>query len=251
VSASLDVTTVKTLPDHERCDTHRHYKLSCAQYEQLIARADHRCEICRRGQLGRKLFIDHDGALWSVRGLLCNTSLRSGNRFSRAASDYLDNAWWIQQCHAIGVPVKPLGSQPPVGSAFRNQWGVVWIHTRQDHWHAPMQPGRGSTGPFWETLYRAYGPQNLAPVDLPLALTDGSLPRQVEYALRSAAGADWPNLRILLGLPEPAPRKRAREWSARGSLPWLETPEKTVHALRAFLTPDECLRIAELLVEGA
>lgn len=249
---SAEVT--RTLPDHDRCSVHRHYKLSCGQYELLISRAGHCCEICRRRHPHRKLFIDHCGPLWAVRGLLCNgcnSRLEDDKRFSQAAADYLDNAWWMQQCAAIGVPADRRDAQPPVGSSVRNQWGVVYIHTRQDSWFAPMQPGRGHASPFWGTLCSAYGPQNLAPVDLRAEMAAGTLPREVIYVMRNGTNPEWTHIRELAGLAEPEPRKKTREWSARDSLPWLATPEKTVHALRAFLTPDECHRIVELFNEGA
>lgn len=244
----------RTLPDHERCDRHRHYKLSCEQYESLITRAGHLCEICRRvpGAPGRlKLFIDHGGPLWAVRGLLCtgcNTRLEYENRFSQAASDYLDRSWWKQQCAAHGIPVDPRNAQPPVGSAFRNQWGVIWIHARQDWWHAPRQPARGTVVPFWDSLYNAYGPHNLVPVDLRAGLADGSLPDSVEYALRNSVS--WSDLRALLVLPPPPPSNVPGAYVARDSVSWLKTPESAARELRALLSRDERLRLAELLSRG-
>lgn len=64
------------MSQHAFCLTHRQYRLNCADFEELIARATGRCEICglpaERNHRG-KLAIDHDHLLgrWAVRGLLC------------------------------------------------------------------------------------------------------------------------------------------------------------------------------------
>lgn len=77
--------------------SHKRYSLSCDEFEDLLARSDHKCEICRRpgSDTGHgQLFIDHDPrlGLWAVRGLLCascNSKLANGNAFSEAAEAYL------------------------------------------------------------------------------------------------------------------------------------------------------------------
>lgn len=248
------VTAVRTSPDHDSCTRHRRYMMNCHQFEGLIKRSGGVCEICRRllakAYLG-KLAIDHRGPLWAVRGLLCNgcnNRLGDDNSDFEGAAEYLENAWWKQQCKALGLPTwrQP---EPPIGSAIRNQWGILWVHTEEDSWWAPTQDGHGWPRHTWGRLYDSYGPHNLAPVDLREELAANTLPSSVDYALRTAECAA--DVRVTLGLPEPF-RTKGREWSPRDSLPWLATPERTAAALRVFLTPEECLRVAELLTpEGA
>lgn len=76
---------------------HKHYSLSCEEFEALLARANHSCEICGRPGVEtghEKLFIDHDPriGLWAVRGLLCgscNSRLANDNAFSEEVEAYL------------------------------------------------------------------------------------------------------------------------------------------------------------------
>ena len=191
------------------------------------------------------LHIDHDGPLWAVRGLLCgscNIRLGKDATFS-GAPEYLANAWWVRQCEAIGVPAGPR-SEPPIGSAIRNQFGAIWVRHSGTLWYAAAERG-GPNMMLWDRLYSSYGPHNLAPCDLRAAYENGSLPYKVKYAIENAA--DWTAVRALLGVPDPKPRVK-REWQPRDGLPWLATPEKTAQALQIFLTPEECRRIAELLL---
>lgn len=164
------MTEIRTPPDHATCKTHRHYKLNCDQYESLLRRSGQHCEICQRSCAKTshgKLFIDHQYALWGVRGLLCNpcnSRLRSGPSSWQRAERYLANSWWEQQCSALGLPAgrRP---EPGVGSAIRNQWGTIWINAG-DWWRAPTQKGHGWSPTNWQGLYRAYGPHNLVPFNM-------------------------------------------------------------------------------------
>lgn len=247
-------TMVRTLPDHDRCNTHRGYKLSCDQYESLLARCGQRCEICRyvNGAPGRlKMHIDHRGPRWAVRGLLCNgcnTRLQDANAFSGAAARYLVRPWWKRQCAAHGIPADPRNAQPPVGSAIRNQWGVIWMHVSQDRWLAPIQPGKGTPLPGWSGLYDAYGPHNLAPFDLAAELAAGTLHHSVEYAIRNSVNMHV--FRSQLGLPPPEPARVRGAYVSRDAVSWLATPASVALQLRAVLSAEECRRVAEILTEG-
>lgn len=66
---------------HGTC-RHKTYLLTCARFDQLIARARGRCELCRALPTEKKLHIDHDHRFgWmAVRGLLCG---RCNNRIER------------------------------------------------------------------------------------------------------------------------------------------------------------------------
>jgi Recombination endonuclease VII len=239
-----------TLPEHDRCDNHRKYRLSCQQLENLIERSGQRCEICRTPSARtswQRLHIDHCGPLWAVRGLLCgnwNICLEDDKAGSPEAKNYLANAWWERRCAAIGVPTT-LRPEPPIGSAIRNQFGVIYIRRNDYLWDAERQNNRNSPSMQWDRLYRSYGPHNLEPFDLRAALDSGSLEHSVGWALKNAAY--YAEVRAVLGIPEPTPKPRVKEWSPRQSLPWLETPEATAAALRRLVTPEECAEIARLL----
>lgn len=117
----------KTLPAHQSCN-HLLYKLSCVDYEDLIARCGNRCEIC--GTPGpqaprAKLFIDHDHryGLYAIRGLLCarcNVLMRDVDRCRRVderAEAYMANAWFLWRL------VNPAGRQgAPVDPRVRGGW---------------------------------------------------------------------------------------------------------------------------------
>lgn len=89
-------------PKHPSC-YHKGYRLSCAEYDDLLAKADGRCMLCTTAA---KLNIDHDHALgdWAVRGLvckLCNVHLRyidAGTAWaSPSVTTYLQGAWHLHQ----------------------------------------------------------------------------------------------------------------------------------------------------------
>jgi hypothetical protein len=120
------LTETRTLPAHESCN-HLLYKLSCADYEALLARCGNRCEICGvRGEDAprRKLFIDHDHryGLYAIRGLLCarcNILMRDVDRCRRTddrATGYLANAWFMWRL------VNPPGSEKRTDPRVRGGW---------------------------------------------------------------------------------------------------------------------------------
>ena len=163
------MTDGKTLPDHARCDTHRGYKLSCDQYERLLARSGQLCEICRKSVAHtqcQKLHIDHCGPKWAVRGLLCthcNTRLRDGHGWFEGSGEYLAKTWWVQECARLGIPTQ-LGPEPCIGSAVRDQHGVTWIRLGDSQWHSEGKSGKSYL--TWKGLYDMRGPQNMAPFDV-------------------------------------------------------------------------------------
>lgn len=93
---------------HETCH-HTAYQMNCAEFDQLLARAEGRCEIC--SAVGTetakgKLVIDHQHGmplgLGAVRGLLCMScnwilgKVDEGQREpTEAAAAYLANAWHV------------------------------------------------------------------------------------------------------------------------------------------------------------
>jgi hypothetical protein len=161
--------------------------------------------------------------------------------------DYIARPWWRRECERLGLPADR-APEPDIGSAIRNQFGLIWIRIHSEpgsNWEMPRQRGQHRTPMKWNALYNDYGAHNLLPYDLRQAIADGTAPVEVDWWVREAFG--WTEIRGALGLPEPEPKRKVPEWSPRDSLPWLSNPEATVRALRAFLTPEECLRIGELL----
>ena len=92
--------------NHTSC-YHTGYALTCAEYDDLLRRADNHCMLCRaKRRTGRSLNIDHDHALgrWAVRGLVCdrcNQALRYVDAKEKpdwlGIRRYLDNAWHLSQ----------------------------------------------------------------------------------------------------------------------------------------------------------
>lgn len=245
------MTETSTYADHDTCSNHRRYKLSCQQYEGLLDRAGGICEMCRRplarGPRGR-LAIDHLGPLWAVRGLLCNgcnSGLGDGDLGYRNAAEYLANAWWVQQCAMLGFPLT-IRPEPEVGSAIRNQLGVVWVHQCKGLWAANTQCGNHWYPRRWEDLFDGYGPHNMVPYDLRAAYWDDSMPDGLRYAVEN--GLDWGAFRVAVGLSEAPVAEAEPRRGVRGAIPWLATPETTARILRHYLTKDERLRVAELLI---
>jgi hypothetical protein len=243
------VTEAKTLPDHERCNSHRHYKLSCAQYEGLLAESGHACQICRRPARElkqRKLHIDHCGSLWAVRGLLCiscNGRLRDGRHSPEWAAEYLAATWWERQCAVIGVPAGR-SPEPPVGSAIRNQWGIVWINPGGGIWRTPNQGGHSWPGLFWPSLRDSYGPHNLVPFDLAAALGEGGAE---EFRWEIEREPFWAPVRATIGLTEPERKPSTPELVLNGHL---GTPEDAARTLRSRMSREDQMRLARILLEA-
>lgn len=88
---------------HASC-YHASYRLTCAEYDDLLRLAKGRCKICKEPT--ETFYIDHDHTLgeWAVRGLLCNgcnlrlAKVEAGRHKTTAAvSRYLANAWHKRQ----------------------------------------------------------------------------------------------------------------------------------------------------------
>jgi len=162
-------SATKTLPDHRSCLTHRNYKLGCEQYERLLARSGGQCEICGRAgseNPGGKLYIDHFGPRWAVRGLLCvscNSRLSHNEPFPWCAR-YVADAWWMQECARVGVPAA-IAPEPPIGSAVRDQWQALWVREPDGEWHPQGRWHPAIPHVSWQWLYDYRGPQNLVPFE--------------------------------------------------------------------------------------
>jgi hypothetical protein len=160
----MAVTLTRTLPDHGRCDTHEHYLLSCADYEELLAESSGGCQICgfpaaRMPQ--QKLYIDHDGYLWAVRGLLCiscNSGLGNYHHPTPAGADrYLANAWHLRKAAHLGVSLTR-HAEPGPDVVLVDHRDVRWSTSGDGRWW----PDRGYRRyRSWDQLYRRCGPLRL------------------------------------------------------------------------------------------
>lgn len=159
--------TYTHLSDAIPCNTHRGYRLTCEQYEGLLAESEGGCQICgfpAEKMPQRKLYIDH-GDLpgpWPVRGLLCircNSRLEGGIPFNAAAAAYLANPWYLRQCKAHGVPLNG-GPEPAVDELFDVFTERVW----RKHLGSWRREDNRARRRDWEYLARDYGPFNLIPI---------------------------------------------------------------------------------------
>lgn len=152
-----------TKPTGRSC-THWNYRMSCEDYDALLRRARHRCEICRkRGEDTTHGFlcIDHDAAVaqWAVRGLLCsscNTQLDYPYFVGKAprASVYLAAPWYVTMLGKRGLTAE-LPPEPPVGTAVRVAKSGVWRRT-------PEGWCRSRYLRTWRHLHRRNGPHNIS-----------------------------------------------------------------------------------------
>lgn len=211
---------------HAACQ-HRIYDMDCSDLDDLIQRAEGRCEICRipPGDAARKrLYIDHDHRRgnWATRGLLCaycnfNSGL-DGPFVSRkrgaAAKRYLASPWFAER-YGDGVTPKP---EPEIGtSVAAGISGRIWTRTSWG-WHsAPPHPGRVYT---WAWLNRFYVPFRIEVIDLETAdvrpfvvrharrllasvtppvggSPDRCLPCPCTSVCRPIRGQDWPLERVI------------------------------------------------------
>jgi Recombination endonuclease VII len=101
----------------------RRYGLSLQDYDDLLARQNGGCGICRRkpkkkGKRKRRLCVDHDHRTRKIRGLLCincNTGLGcfgDSPKFLRMAADYLDTWRRLYERDAPRIPKSSPGNSP-------------------------------------------------------------------------------------------------------------------------------------------
>jgi hypothetical protein len=158
----------RTLPEHATCATHEHYLLSCADYEELLAESGGGCQICNfpADQMPQKrLYIDHDGHLWAVRGLLCircNSGLGDYRHPTPdGAEEFLANAWYLRKLAERGLTLD--APEPPPGSVVRDYRGAHWhrslTRSGSEHW-APIR-GAIRRSRTWDQMYRLCGPLSM------------------------------------------------------------------------------------------
>lgn len=153
-------------PEHHRCAQHRTYRLTCCQYDRLLARASDRCEICSLPAAKNArgcLFLDHDHALgwWAVRGLLCracNARLRDPAADPRTVL-YGEQAFHLTLTREAGVSLDL--PEPKPGSVVVDHAMRPWRREAEGWW--PLKPHHSTwVIPIsWARLIFQSGPHNL------------------------------------------------------------------------------------------
>lgn len=147
---------------------HKHYRLSCDQYDELLRRSEGRCEICHRfgsETSHRQLYIDHDKwrGDWAVRGLLCgrcNSMLEHEEIFTPEVSDYLSRSWFIGMLRRFGVEADP--EEPDQKTTVRAGQACTWTRTEAGWWCRCGRHRRTRTIPkTWTQLVHAFGPHRI------------------------------------------------------------------------------------------
>ncbi len=143
--------------------THKAYKMSCEDFDGLLERAGHRCEICRRAGVETthgKLFIDHDRGCgdWAVRGLLCcscNSRLGMDSAFGNRQDvrQFLADSWYLRY-------LNDGADEPPFGTVASTPTGHSWIHD-EDGWHRVNSQHRKWGRTTWEAIRYANGPHRI------------------------------------------------------------------------------------------
>ncbi|MDQ0904146.1 hypothetical protein QFZ22_000131 [Streptomyces canus] len=165
------------MPYHERpggrACSHARYRLSCADFDELMRQAEDRCQLCRRTAAETRhghLVIDHDFRVgdWAVRGVLCSTCNGKIERVADpACAAYLSNPWYRQMLAVRGLPMEM--AEPPLDAAVR-AGRRMWRRSAEG-WCA-LDRYRGSSL-TWSQIYRRFGPHNILLVDQEL---DGDAP---------------------------------------------------------------------------
>lgn len=153
---------------HESC-RHREYRLTCRQYNRLLARAAGRCEVCGRADSDNcfgKLFIDHVNPLgkWAVRGLLCrtcNANIRFPSRHSEKVDAYYANAFYLTMALEAGLDTL-FPDEPPMWTVLNDHTNRPWRREPEGWW--PHHPRPVLVRPeTWASLLYMEGPFHLSP----------------------------------------------------------------------------------------
>lgn len=180
----------RTLPHHATC-RHEAYRLTCAEFEILLADCQYSRATC--GSTGAEttlgmLVIDHDGQVgdWAVRGALCtpcNVTIRIDRETPEWAERYVANPWWQRMLARRGFdyPVPEPPDQKYInrangytsGTSVRDFDGHIW-HLEADVWERLGRKGESQVV-SWQQLVRMYGPHGLK-----LRISDGYEPMSAE-----------------------------------------------------------------------
>jgi hypothetical protein len=156
---------------HEDCH-HRVYRLTCRQYDRLLALTAGRCQICGlrdHENFRDRLYLDHVHKLgiWAVRGLLCrpcNARLRSPWTDPKTVS-YGENAYYLTLLIEAGfdtiVPAEPAEMTVLVDHSLR-----PWRREPEGWWPLKAHPSTPIMPVTWPRLVYMFGAHNLRPARL-------------------------------------------------------------------------------------
>lgn len=95
---------------------HSKYRLTCEEYDDLVLRAEGRCDRCGIPYAGLVIDHDHGAGNWAVRGLLCRSCNATGDIdgtvtpwCSPCSAAYLANPFRVQE----PGPVRTVYIDPP------------------------------------------------------------------------------------------------------------------------------------------
>lgn len=153
----------RTLPAHQTC-RHKGYRMTCEQYEALIAESENECMACgkpaTKNGMG-KLVIDHDYSYgqWAVRGLICtgcNNLFVRGETGPYWAQPYLTDPWFLRELSRLDLSPGP-PPEPSRDSYLRDFDGHVWFY-EEGAWRWAWKRSLRLT---WQRLFYEHGPMNL------------------------------------------------------------------------------------------
>ncbi|WP_331736893.1 endonuclease VII domain-containing protein (plasmid) [Streptomyces canus] len=152
---------------HRRACSHTRYKLSCAEYDELMHQADYRCQLCHRsaGETGHgHLVVDHDFRVgdWAGRGILCSTcngKIEYTDSEDPARAAYLGNPWYRRMLASRGLRVEL--AEPPLGTTV-HAGRRTWRRTPNGWCSLDRYRGRALT---WAQIHRRFGPHNITLLD--------------------------------------------------------------------------------------
>lgn len=155
----------RTLPAHETCQ-HKNFRLTCQQYESLLAECRNECQACliaaAETSLG-KLVMDHDYRYgpWALRGLICsqcNSLFGDGLEGPYWALPYLTDPWFMRELARLGLsPEVP--NEVSRDTYLRDFDDHVWFF-EDGHWRWTWNKSPLLT---WPELFYKFGPMALTP----------------------------------------------------------------------------------------
>ncbi|MEV4247001.1 endonuclease domain-containing protein [Streptosporangium canum] len=157
----------RTLPAHETCH-HKTFRLTCEQYEALIAESENECMACAKPAVSTslgKLVIDHDydHGKWAVRGLICgscNSLFVRGVEAPYWAQPYLTDPWFLREVARLNLSPH-LPPEPSRDACLRDFDNHIWFF-EDNAWRWAWKKSLRLT---WAELFQRFGPMGLTQVD--------------------------------------------------------------------------------------
>jgi hypothetical protein len=156
---------------HNNCN-HRTYRLTCRQYDRLLARAGGFCEICgladHENAHGR-LWIDHDHAIgdWAVRGLVCRRCniLLGCSSYTPLMQAFLKRAFHRALTAEAGFK-SFRAPEPDLMTVLVDHSLRPWRREAEGWWPLKRHQSVPMIPVPWDFLIYTSGPHNLRPAQL-------------------------------------------------------------------------------------